>query len=188
MPKERWKSEKEQLKLLIPPSWFPLTQHGLRVFNAMCSTTQTTAADINQFISHFQAYHLHYIFPISLEKGTQEARCLGEKAENRSSLAVSLMHHKCKKVTGKRSKADLREWQRRVSAVLHLFKIRPGLRGNLQVGDHDSPFWQVQSVEQRRWLWLFPHGEREWSHAAPLLLAEGNVLALTAQHFLICQR
>lgn len=33
---------------------------------------------------------------------------------------------------------------------------------NLQLYDHDSPSWQVQSVEQRRWLWLFPDWEREY--------------------------
>lgn len=56
------------------------------------------------------------------------------RKQKQDRLPMSLMHPECKKVTGKRSKADLREWQRTVSAVLHLFKIRPGLRGKPATG------------------------------------------------------
>lgn len=40
-----------------------------------------------------------------MEKGRGEARCLDEKAINRSSLAMPLMHHVCKRVNGKCPKA-----------------------------------------------------------------------------------
>lgn len=47
---------------------------------------------------------------------------------------MSLMHQECKKVRGKCSKADPKEWQRKVSAVLWLFKIRAELRGKPATG------------------------------------------------------
>lgn len=72
----------------------------------MCSTTQTSAAEINPIYFTFLGLSLtsHITYPDG-EKQKRKARCLGEKAENRSSLAMSLMHHVCKRVRRKCPKA-----------------------------------------------------------------------------------
>lgn len=119
------KREKEQLKLLLPKgkfiscyhraapayllhcqSWFSLTQDGLGVFHTIRSTTQPTAAEINPIYFTFLGLSLtsHITYPDG-EKQKRKARCLGEKAENRSSLTMSLMHHVCKRARRKCPKA-----------------------------------------------------------------------------------
>lgn len=59
----------------------------------------------NPGLSHWNKSLLFHIFklttytsPICMEKSGKEARCLGEKAENRSSLAMPLRHRVLKKM------------------------------------------------------------------------------------------
>lgn len=141
--------------------------------------------------SHWNKSHLFHIsrlitYPLFRKylKSRRKVKRLGEKAENRSSLAMPLMHHVCKRVRGIVPKQL--EWndRERNRAAFGFFQVRPGLTVKSACG------WPGQSLltsteggaeedicsqtKERNGPMMLP---------CSLLLAQGNALALTDQAF-----